>query len=166
MAHAVLFGTVDVRNSACTRQPPLGGVHASYLTCTISFIFGWMAHSTSKSPVTGKVMLVLAARLLIAGIEAEFVGIDIGVMPQVAVVVDDLHRLAALDRDLARCELAALLRHDILRQRQRPPASRGRSDAATTSTTMTRRSHASQKRDLQPCRPPLTTRTNVCNLKS
>jgi hypothetical protein len=37
------------------------------------------------------------ARLLVAGIEVEFVGIDIGVMPQVSVVIDDLHRFAAPD---------------------------------------------------------------------
>ena len=60
----------------------------------------------------------LAARLLVAGVEREFVGIDIGVMQQVAVVVDDLDRLAALDRDFAGMKFAALLRDRILRQRQ------------------------------------------------
>ena len=37
----------------------LSGRRAGYWTWTVSFIFGWMAHSTSKVPATGKVTLVL-----------------------------------------------------------------------------------------------------------
>ena len=39
----------------------------------------------------------LAARLLVAGVEFEIVGIDIGMMPQVGVIVDDRDRFAALE---------------------------------------------------------------------
>jgi len=42
-----------------------------------------------------------AGRLLVAGVECEFLGIHIGVVQQVGVVVDDLDGFAALDADVA-----------------------------------------------------------------
>src|SRR6266700_2723178 len=57
----------------------------------------------------------LAARLLIAGVEAEPLRIHVGVVQQVAVIVNDLHRLPAPDGNFAGLEGAPLLRHLIER---------------------------------------------------
>src|SRR5215472_13078668 len=54
-----------------------------------------------------------AARLLVPGVEGEFRRINIGVVQKIAIVVDDLQGVAALDTDLARMELASLLRNGI-----------------------------------------------------
>ena len=60
----------------------------------------------------------LAARLLVAGVERELRRIDIGVVQEIAVVVDDLDGLAAFDLHLAGMKLAPLLRDRVLRQCQ------------------------------------------------
>ena len=55
-----------------------------------------MAHSTSNVPATVNVMASLAARLLVAGIEFEIIGVDIGVMTQIGIIVNDRYHFAAV----------------------------------------------------------------------
>ena len=108
VAHAELFGTVD---------PLIDDAIDILLTCTTSSIFGWMAHSTSKSPATGNVIGVTLPGFWSPESNENFRRIDIGVMQQIGVVVDDLDGLAALDGDFAGMKFAPLLRDRILRRR-------------------------------------------------
>src|SRR5581483_8409908 len=58
-----------------------------------------------------------ASGLLVARIKGEFLRVDICVMQEIPVVIDDLNRLTARDRNFARIEFAPLLRNYDLRSR-------------------------------------------------
>lgn len=60
----------------------------------------------------GEYDLGLAARLLVPRIEAERIGRDIGVVDQLAVVVDDYNGVPSMKGELRRLEGAAFLCND------------------------------------------------------
>src|SRR5262249_46243102 len=59
-----------------------------------------------------------AARCLISRIEIKLRGVDVSVMQEVAVVVDDLHRIPLLNGQFGGAEFTSLLRHDVWRYRR------------------------------------------------
>lgn len=61
----------------------------------------------------GKGNVSSTAGLLIAGIKTEVVGLNIGVMAQIAVVIYDFNGFPALDCQLARMKLPPFLRHNV-----------------------------------------------------